>query len=118
MPFGPDAVNLLSPLPLGDPSSRALFAQSINEPWYVAFWIDASVGYGLSPGPGPGDHFGWAALVVDNTGLRILSQGTDTSGRGIIIGTLTAVPEPGTGLCLAPVLAATMLRRRQENAPV
>ena len=59
----------------------------------LGFWLDAN-GNGT---PGSGDRFGWASFTyVSPTGIVLNSSAIESTGTGIIAGTTTAVPEPGT----------------------
>jgi len=76
------------------------------------------------PGPIPGgaptsgfarNVFGWVHLKNDARGLSILGSAMAYGEGGIIVGTTTAVPEPGTFLLSAIGLAGLAFVRRHRS---
>lgn len=66
--------------------------------------------------PGYFDTFGWAHFKVDATGqLKLLDSAVAFNEGGIIVGTLQAVPEPGTWALMGVGLAALAWRVRSSR---
>jgi len=69
----------------------------------------------LESDPGPGDCFGWVRLVIENGNVVILDDAVETTGVGIIAGTLRAVPEPSSMFILM-IGGGALLQIRRTTA--
>ncbi len=86
---------------------------SLDTVFYLGVWTDTTSANGMLPGPSVGDHFGWAQVVNESTGLRLISQASETTGAGIYAATLTVVPEPANlGLLCGGLLVLSRAHRR------
>ena len=69
-----------------------------GQSFLLGFWLDANT----NSVPGSGDRFGWARFTyILPTGIVLNDSAIESTGAGIIAGTTTAVPEPGSLLLLA-----------------
>lgn len=79
----------------------------------LGFWLDANTDHT----PDAGDRFGWARLrYTAANGLTLVDNAIESTGTGIIAGTTTVAPEPGSeSLLLGGLLAILAPRRRRAQ---
>lgn len=79
---------------------------------YLGFAFGTTVG-------GP-DYYGWAQVVIDNTGAGSIVDWAyeSTAGTAIMAGQIAPVPEPATLAAGLLCLGAAALRRRRGAPPV
>ena len=71
---------------------------SILQSRYFGYWDDRPPGGNQTPDVN--DNYGWVLIKRTASGLQVSSSATAV-GRGIIVGTLTQVPEPSPAVLLA-----------------
>jgi len=79
---------------------------------YGDFYLAFNTGLGSTEGNPNRDIYGWVLLRNGVSGVELLGNATAYNEAGIVIGTLTAIPEPTVvALCMAG-LAGLFLRRK------
>ncbi len=104
-------------------SAGAVISSSLNFGFYISQSLPNTQYYGFAYGTGSGQspkyHYGWVNLTVSNDAITLNSAAINTAaGESILAGqtTATAVPEPGTLLPAAALVAGALLRRRRGRA--
>lgn len=59
--------------------------------------------------------YGWARLRSSNGVLSLVDHAIDYSGNGLIVGTTTVVPEPGSGILFVTAACGLLHRRRRDS---
>jgi hypothetical protein len=96
----------------------ANFSIPFNSKRIISFWQDETWGFPNDIVPPNGlDHFGWVELF-NNGNEVVISRSATAFGGGIVVGTLTQLPEPSTGLlgigCSAAIGLYGARKRRLE----
>jgi hypothetical protein len=96
------------------------FSLSVGQSILLAYWDNALYQFGSSqpgapgtPGPDEYDAYGWFRLTRTVSGLTIADSAT-AMGRGIVVGTYNAVPEPTVASFVALALLVGLARRRKQ----
>ena len=98
--------------------TRPKFSMPVGMKLIISFWEDYTF---AGPGSIPSDSmdkYGWVELHNNGSGV-VISRSATAFGGGIIVGTLTQVPEPSSELlgigCAATIVAFRVLKRRRER---
>ena len=95
-----------------DNPGSSLQAFALNESRYFGYWDDRfNVDIADS-----GDNFGWVLLTRTSSGL-VASSSATAIGGGIIVGTTTQVPEPGSIMLIAFGILFVSMRRTVGRCP-
>ena len=80
----------------------------LGQSFLLGFWLDAN----FDNTPDAGDRFGWARLSYTTaSGLTLLDNAIEDTGVGIIAGTTTTAPEPGSAVLVLAGCALLAARR-------
>ena len=90
------------------------FSVPIGQKLIISYWDDQTY---LPPEiipPNSLDNFGWLELQ-NNSGNLVIVRSATALGGGIIVGTLTQVPEPTSGCLVMSCTVAVLLRRLRRK---
>jgi hypothetical protein len=87
---------------------------ALNQSTLLAYWDDRTVAGGFVPNSQ--DNYGWVRLTRTASGL-VVSDSATAIGEGIIVGTLTQIPEPSSNALLLGSITAAFagFRHRPRN---
>lgn len=80
-------------------------------PYPGTFYLGVATGYSYTSR----DVLGWAKIRNDASGLTLLGSAMSYGEGGIIVGTTTAVPEPGRAMLMLLGLSSLAFARRQRR---
>ncbi len=74
------------------------------------------LGFKFTTNSSAGPFYGWmrVTLTANTSGALIHDWAYDNTGSGLLVGSLTSVPEPGRALLVMVGLASTLLRRHRQ----
>jgi len=79
---------------------------------YGDFYMAFNTGLGFDEGNPNRDIFGWVLLRNSVSGVELLDNAVAYGESGIVVGTLTAIPEPGSLALLAVGLSGLLFLRK------
>ncbi len=92
-------------------SIKGQIETTLDVPFYLSFWLGGSNSASASTGV-----YGWSQLKRNDTGLVLTDSYIEPTGKGIIVGTTTAVPEPSTFLLMGLGCVAVFGLRKRAQA--
>ena len=111
--FGLDYATTVEPIVS---SSLSLTSNTIPfellETKVFGYWDDRNFSFD----PSENDNYGWVRITRTLTGF-VVTEGATAIGRGIIVGTLTQIPEPSVAFIATSSLLSFMVTRRCRRAP-
>lgn len=107
--FTPSYAAMATPFaPFLDIPGSDTLTPTFGEPFYLG----VELGSEFEPET---QRIGWVELLYDGIELTALSSATEDSGRGLIVGTQTVVPEPSVTSLAILALGSVFMRRRRSS---
>jgi hypothetical protein len=103
--FALSTVPLVTNSPTGPATNVELF--NVGQSAFFAYWDDRN----FNASPDSNDNYGWVQLTRTASGLVATSSAT-AIGSGIIVGTVSQIPEPASAALIALAAAFMLCRHR------
>jgi len=103
----------------GDPFFAEPIALNLFDPFtgthnvgFGDFYMAFNTGFGFDEGNPDRSIYGWVLFRNSESGVEMLDNAVAYEEDGIVVGTLTAIPEPGVLALLVAGLSSLILRRK------